>query len=378
LTERARDERGVLTVRWRGPVSAFSAAILGTVAWVAVLCLVLRKYGLRGHDAAAEFPFVLQAVVAVCVLGIAGGLFFTVCQIYGGRAVFAPAIHTVIFSGLTGKRSVMSFESVARVAPMEEVTLLSARTVFCLVPKLSPLFGISVISGPLKRESEKYADFERRIIPEITRMLRIDGTRMSRKGVRALPTARYRKDGACYVKNFAGSRVLDMADAVIPLILMLLFLSFRPFRAPIPDIHPTVFGAAVCVLVIAVPHIIRGFTRFFFRGVRSVCIDTGALELRVKRGIFGWGGVRAHPFSSVKRFEVFWRTSMGENFSGRSISLVLDTYETIEVIPNGRKGKDIADEMRFLAGMFGLDPVLDITYKRGTAMFSRTGGVTEV
>jgi hypothetical protein len=366
-----------LTVRWRGHFSEVSAAILGTAAWVAVLCLVLRKYGLRGHDADAEIPFVLPASVVVCVLGIAGGLFFTACQIYGGRAVFDPAIHTVIFGGLTGKRSVMSFESVARVASMEEVTPLSTRTVFCLVPKLSPLFGISVISGALRQGSEECADFERRIVPEITRMLRIDGKRTSRKGVSVLPTARYRKEGACYVKNFAGSFVRDMADAVIPLILMSLLLSLRPFRAPVRDIHPMAFGAAVCALAVAVPHVVRGFARFFFRGVRSLRIDTGALELRVKRGIFGWGGVSAHPFSSVKRFEVFWRASVGESFSGRSISLVLDTRETVEVIPNGHRGKDIADEMRFLAGMFGLDPVLDITYKRGTAMFSRTGGVTE-
>jgi hypothetical protein len=82
-------------------------------------------------------------------------------------------------------------------------------------------------------------------------------------------------------------------------------------------------------------------------------------------GIFGWGGVCVYPFSSVKCFEVFWRAVPGANSSGRKISLVLEgARETVEVITNGRQGKDIADEMRFLAGMFGLDPMRDITYKR--------------
>jgi hypothetical protein len=355
-----------LVIRWHGGFSAVTAAILGTAAWMAVLCLVWRKYGLRGYGAAEGISFVLPILVTVSVLGIAGGLFFTACQIYGGRTVFDPAIRTVIIGGLTGKRSAMSFESVARVAPMEEVTSFSTRTVFCLVPKLSPLFGISAISGPLRPGSEKYADFERRIIPEITRMLGIEGTRMSGKGVSVLPTARYRKEDSCYVKNFAGSFVRDMANVAVPFIL---FLSFLSFLAPARDVHPIVFGAAVCVSAVVVPHAARGFVRFFFRGVRSLRIDAGAMELRVKRGIFGWGGVRVHPFSSVRCFEVFWRAAMSGNSSERIISLVLDGRETAEVIPNGRKGKDIADEMRFLAGMFGLDPVRDITYKRSTAIF---------
>ena len=167
----APDGHGILIVRWRGRFSAVAAAILGTAAWAVVLCLVLRKYG---EDDATEIPFLLPAAVSICVLGIAGGLFLAACRIYGGRAVFNPAIRTVIIGGLTGKHSVIGFESVARVAPMEEITPLSTRTVFCLVPKLSPLFGVSAISGPFKPGSEKYAAFERSILPEITRMLGID------------------------------------------------------------------------------------------------------------------------------------------------------------------------------------------------------------
>jgi hypothetical protein len=45
---------------------------------------------------------------------------------------------------------------------------------------------------------------------------------------------------------------------------------------------------------------------------------------------------------------------------------VLDgARETVNIIPNALRGKETADEMRFLAGMFGLDPARDITYKRG-------------
>ncbi|MDR3165879.1 MAG: hypothetical protein LBU13_09930, partial [Synergistaceae bacterium] len=74
----APDGRDVLIVRWRGRFSAVAVAILGTVAWAAVLCLVLRKYG---EDNATELPFLLPALVIVCVLGIAGGLFLAACHI---------------------------------------------------------------------------------------------------------------------------------------------------------------------------------------------------------------------------------------------------------------------------------------------------------
>jgi hypothetical protein len=194
-------------------------------------------------------------------------------------------------------------------------------------------------------------------------MLGIEGMlarreRMGRGGASALPTARYRKEGSCYVKNFAGGFVRDTAGVIISLVPLSLLLSLR---ARAPYINPIVFGAAA----FAVLHVTRGFAAFFFRRVRSVSIDTSVRELRVKRGIFGWGGVRVYPFSSVKCFEVFWRSALGANSSGRNIALVMDgTRETVEVIPNGRQGKEVADEMRFLAGMFGLDPVRDITYKR--------------
>jgi hypothetical protein len=116
--------------------------------------------------------------------------------------------------------------------------------------------------------------------------------------------------------------------------------------------------------------VLRGLSVFFFRRLRFISIDADARELRVKRGILGWGGVRVYPFSSVKCFEVFWRAVPGWNSSRRKISLVVGgASETVEVMPDARQGRETAGEMRFLAGMFGLDPVRDITYKRRVISF---------
>ena len=325
MMEPASEGRGILTVRWRGRFSTVAAAILGTAAWGAVLYLVLRKYG----AGATGPPFALPAAVIVSVSGIAGGLFFTVCRIYGGRAVFDPAIHTVIIGGLTGKRLVMSFESVARIAPIEEVTPLSTRVVFCLVPKLSPLFGVSAISGPLKQGSEEYADFERRVL-EIARMLGIKGTRTCREAANTLPTARYRKEGSCYVKNFAGGFIRDLADAAILIVLT----SFLSFRAPALDIHPIAFGVAAVVAV----HVIYKFALFFFRRIRSVRIDPNAGELRQK------GGVRVGRRSRLSFFGGQMFRGVLERSSGHQL------FEKEDILGSGRRARNRGDYSGWTAG----------------------------
>lgn len=100
-----------------------------------------------------------------------------------------------------------------------------------------------------------------------------------------------------------------------------------------------------------------------FVPAKSISYDPQRKNIELKRGAFGWGGVKSYGFSSIKSFEVRGFGNGSDVGSGKRIYLKLDeTKKMIPAIPAMTKGKMAADELKFIAGLLDLDPVRDITY----------------
>jgi hypothetical protein len=135
-----------------------------------------------------------------------------------------------------------------------------------------------------------------------------------------------------------------------------MFARFWMFFVMTRSVFVAAFLAALSFLSLA------ALVYLLFIPVSSVSIERGKDEITVRRGAFGWGGVKIRDLSSAESFEVHWRSGSFEN-KRRDIYLKLrGAKKSIPLIYSAARGKPSADELKFLAGLLGLDPARDMTY----------------
>jgi hypothetical protein len=345
------DERDgkILIIRARGRTADIMLTVAGVLAWsliaVAVLC------GFSGQILKIKKAQI--ALLGACAVGAAFNVVLFACHFRGKRTVFDPHTRTVAITRLFGRKTVISFESIARVAPLTFKTLFAAREAYCLVPAIAPIFGPKIISPLCRPGSASIENFRSQIVPEVERMLEVEKTSFKKRGENSanVPVG-FKKDGTRYVKNFARNAFWGI------------LLIAAIFATCIGALLATVRGQWVLAAAPAgIAALLLALAIWMLLGpIKSISFDTQGKNIEVSRGIFGWGGVKSYGYSSVKSFDVRGVVRGGE-IASSSVYLKLDgAKKPMPVVTFAPRRKDVADGLKFLAGLLDLDPVHDIDY----------------
>jgi hypothetical protein len=339
----------ILVVRARGRKADIILPLVVVWAWsliaVAVLC------GFSGQILKTKTTQI--ALLGACAVGGTTHVWLFACHFHGKRTVFDPHTRTVAITRLFGRKTVMSFESIARIAPLKFKTPFATMEAYCLVPAIAPIFGAKIISPLCRPGGASIENFRSQIVPEVERMLGVGKTSFKKRGENgAKVPVGFEKEGTRYVKNFARNAfwgILLIAAIFATCIGALLAVAHGQWvLAAAPA------GIAALLLALAI--------WLLWGPVRSISFDPHGKNIEVSRGILGWGGKKSYRFSSVKSFDVRGIIRGGE-IARFSVYLKPDgAKRPMPVISPAPRGKESADELKFLAGLLDLDPVHDIDY----------------
>ena len=359
----------VLSFRVMGRASAVFSTIVGAFAWVAVIYMLYVKLWRETGNIGIPLP----AAAAIGIFGAFGVVVNAaalVRQLYGKEVVFDGLSRTISVSRLFGRPSVMTFQSIARVAPLTCKGIFTTREAYCLVPTIAPLFGLKIISPicvPGGREIER---FRSGVLPGIEKMLELDkaGQRKKAETNLSAPSCYTARD-ARYTKSFARRYVLMR---VFLIIIILCALSAVPFLKAAGMDEPAAKAAMTVAAFLALPAALS-LILISLAPVTSLSFDTLKNIIELRRGIFGWGGAKTYDMSSAKAFEVIGKGTGLYGYGRGEIYLRLDgVREPVLLMSSASRGKASADELKFLAGLLGLDPARDMAYtlyQRASSMF---------
>jgi len=350
----------VLKINSRGRVVDFLYAAAGGLAWGVVAAVISLHYGSVEKNVAP-----VMSAYAVCAFGLAVNAAMLIRQFYGKQVTFDRRTRTVEISRLFGRKTVMSFESVARVAPLKFKTTFLTREAYCLVPAIAPLFGAKIISPIFVPGGRGTEEFRSKTVPKIEAMLGLEKTSFRKQGEPASHRF-YTKDGARLSKTYARWRGPVSVFLTAVSILLVSGIAFA-----VKSGNFILIAAFASLAAVVLPPLLL----LLFVPVKAISLDPQRKTIEVKRGVWGWGGTKAYKFSSVKSFEVRGFGGSGETGGVRRLYLKLDDgRRLIPVIPSAPRGKDVADELKFLASLLDLDPVHDITY----TLYQMTNSMFEV
>jgi len=238
--------------------------------------------------------------------------------------------------------------------------MFTTREAYCLVPTIAPLFGLKIISPvcvPGGREIER---FRSDVLPKIEKILELERAEQKRTNETRLSVPScYIKQDARYTKSFARRYVLMRAFLAI-IILCALFAV--PFLKAAGMDESAAKAAATLAVFLALPAALS-LILLLLAPVTSVSFDTLRNVIELRRGIFGWGGVKTYDMSSAKAFEVKVNGTGLYGDGRREIYLRLDgAREPVLLMSSAPRGKASADELKFLAGLLRLDPARDMAY----------------
>jgi hypothetical protein len=336
----------VLKINSKGRTGDILSAIIGGLAWIVIGVVLFVNHGYVEKNGGP-----LIAAYVLCAFGVAANVGAFIRQSYGKRVTFDKKTRTIEIIRLFGKKTVMTFDSVGRVAPLTYKTTFTTREAYCLVPTIAPIFGVKIISPLFRSGGREIENFRSQTVPKVENILELEKTSSNKQDDTPAVPRRYAREGMRYTKFFARWQ----APVCIFLILFIL-----PAAAGISFAiknHLTFVIAALCAT--AAPVLIL-FLVIMFAPIKSITFDAQRKNIEVKRGAFGWGGIKSHGFSSVKSINV--QGAYGEG-SHRTLYLKLDGIRSrIPVVPFAARGRDVTDELKFLACLLGLDPVNDIVY----------------
>ena len=355
----------VLSFRAMGRTSDIFSTVVGAFAWVAVIYLLYVKVGSETGHGGIPLPI----AVGIGTVGVAVNAAALLRQLYGKEVAFDGTSKTVRISRLFGKPSVMTFQSIARISPLTYRGVFASREAYCLVPTIAPLFGLKIISPicvPGGREIER---FKSDVLPKIEKILELDKIGHIKKIETKLSAPScYTVQDKRYTKSFARRYVLLRALLFIIILCSLLAFTFLK----IAGIEASTIKAVSAFLALsaALSLILLSLTT-----VASLSFDILNNVMELRRGIFGWGGVKTYDLSSAEGFEM---TGSGTALYGdgrREIYLRLDgVREPVLLMASASRGKESADELKFLSGLLRLDPARDMTY----TLYQITGTMFEV
>jgi hypothetical protein len=119
------DTRGEkLAFRYGGRVFNILSLLLGGLGWCATAVFFRTKAAKISMD---EDAHIVTALMIVCAVGVALNAMLFIRQAYGKRVEFDRSARTISISRLYSDKTVMSFESVERVAPIAVRTWCATR-----------------------------------------------------------------------------------------------------------------------------------------------------------------------------------------------------------------------------------------------------------
>jgi hypothetical protein len=349
----------VFSFRAEGRASDMFWAVMGGAAWIAIVCVYF------GGDAPPArltrlYPFGLAAVAA----GILVNAVILLRQLYGKRVTVDGRRRVVSVKRLFGRESVMTFDSASRIAPLSFRGLFTSREAYCLVPTIAPVFGARIISPILVPGGENARRFKSETIPKIEKIMGLPEPERAVKNA-AAPKASpgYAEHNQRFTKSFARRYAAVFAAIALALLACCAGLAFVAFR-----FGPGAFGgikkeAAALIIAASVAPFLLPMIMLLFVPVISVTFDTLKQNIEVRRGLFGWGGLKTYGLSSVRSFDVRGYGAGLDNGAVKEIRLkVCGARKPVPVMRSVAGGKGAADELRFLASLLGLDPARDMEY----------------
>jgi len=358
----------ILSFRASGQVSAVFFTVVGMFAWVAVIFLLYVKIWPEMEDIGVPLP----AAVVAGALGVAVNAAALIRQLYGKKVVFDGSSRTVTISRLFGKPFVMSFQSIARIAPMTYKGVLTTREAYCLVPTIAPLFGLKTISPLCIPGGRQIERFKSDVLPKIEKILELDKTGQRRKEETPLSVPScYKKRKSRYTKSFTREYLLLCVLLVVIILCALsIFIFMKAAR-----IEGTAAKAVTTVLASFTLPVALALILLALAPVTSMSFDTSGNVIELRRGIFGLCGVKTYDMSSVKAFEVMGNGTSLFGDGRMEIYLRLDgERHNILLISSVSRGKASADELKFLADLLNLDPARDMSY----TLYQHTSTMFEV
>ena len=346
----------IFCFRASGQASAVFFTLVGAFAWIAVMYLLYVNFWPETGDVGIPLP----AAVGIGALGVVANAAALARQLYGKKVVFDGSSRTVSISRLFGEPFVMTFQSIARVAPLTYKDIFSTREAYCLVPTIAPLFGLKIISPICVPGGDRIERFRFNVLPKIEKILELDKTGQKRVYDTKFPAPScYIARNARYTKSFARRNVIMSAFLAI---VILCGISVVPLLKTAGTGEAAVKAAATISAFFTLPAALS-LILLLLASVTSISFDTSKNVIELRRGIFGCGGVRRYDMSSAEAFEVMGNgTSLYGNWR-REIYLRLDgVTEPVLLMYSASRGKASADELKFLAGLLSLDPTRDMKY----------------
>ena len=181
----------------------------------------------------------------------------------------------------------------------------------------------------------------------------------------------YISQDACYTKSFAREYIILR---VLLVIIILCALSVVPLLEA-AGMEETAAKAATTVAAFFALPVVLSLILLSLAPVTSMSFDTSRNVIELRRGIFGWGGVKTYDMSSAKAFEVMGKETSLYGDGRRKIYLRLyGVRKPVPLMYSAPRGKASADELKFLAGLLKLDPARDMAY----TLYQLTGTMFEV
>jgi hypothetical protein len=346
----------IFSYRVSGRVSDILSAIAGAGAWIAIV--VICSFSFMGREPLAPgLPAPL--VIGGGVIGVALNAVVLARQIYGKRVTLDSALRIITISRLFGGKTVMTFESVERVAPVTFRTFFTRREAYCVAPTIAPIFGAKIISPVGAPRGSKMRRFKSEILPIIEKTLDLERVEPQKHDNElVIVPYGYKVRDRRYTKSFFGRYFWMCAlSALLAVGLMCerKFGALNNFTVS-PPAYKALFTAIAALAVIMA-------MMWLFVMVMSVTFDVLKGEIVERRGAFGWGGSKIYKMSSVRSFAVREYGSGMDEERARSVYLELEgARRQIPVIYSASRGKRMSDEMRFLARILGIDQTRDVTY----------------
>ncbi|MCL2683967.1 MAG: hypothetical protein FWE55_01875 [Synergistaceae bacterium] len=346
----------VLRFRASGQASAVFFTVAGAFAWVTVIYLLYVKVWPETDNIGIP----LAAAIGTGALGVAVNAAALIRQLYGKKVVFDRPSRTVSISRLFSKPTVMSFQSIARVAPLTCKGLFTTREAYCLVPTIAPLFGLKIISPVCVPGGKKMESFKSGLLPEIEKILELDkdGQKRKEETPPSVPSC-YMTQDACYTKSFTRKYVVLYASLAV--IILAAFSA-----VPLLKYSGVDSGYAKAVTIVLASFTLPVALSLFLLlllPVTSVSFDTSGNVIELRRGIWGWGGVKTYDMSLASAFEAIGNGAGLYGDGRREIYLRLEgVQKPLLLMSAASRGKASADELKFLAGLLNLDPARDMSY----------------
>ena len=339
-----------------GRASDVFSAIAGAAAWLAIV--IICSFPVMGREPLA-LGLPTPLVIGGGVIGVALNAAVLARHIYGKRVTLDGALRIITISRLFGGKTVMTFESVERVAPVKFRTLFASREAYCLAPTIAPIFGAKIISPVGASGGARMRRFKSEILPVIEKTLSLDlDEQPKRDNELVIVPYGYKVRDRRYTKSFSGRYFWACASSVLLAAGIACELAFGVLeKFDVPPAAYMAIGSAVAALAVIMA------LMWLFAVVMSVTFDVLKGEIVVRRGAFGWGGSKIYKMSSVKSFAVREYGSGMDEERTRSVYLELEgAGRQIPVIYSASRGKRTSDEMRFLARILGIDQTRDVTY----------------